>query len=689
LWGPASAALGRDDARYRISDLSARNPAQRLELRFTAQGVALRANGSRLSLRLADFGRGASLNSVAAASPHVSGNDVTYDRGAVQEWYVNGPLGLEQGFVVGRRPGGRGPLDLTVALAGALRVGADGSGGALVSLAGGGSLRYSGLSVLDARGHALRAWLGARARGLSLYVDDRGARYPLRIDPFIRQGKELLGIEATGASEQGFSVALSKDGNTALIGGPDDNGFFGAAWVFVRSGSKWRQQAMLVGTGAVSSPEEGYSVALSADGNTALIGGPFDRGTVGAAWVFRRSGSTWSQEAKLVGTKSTGNAEQGTSVALSQNGSTALIGGPFNNVSMGAAWVFTRTGSKWSQQGDKLVGSGSVGAARQGFSVALSGDATTALIGGPDDNGGAGAAWAFTRSGSRWSQQGKKLVGSGASGVAAQGSSVALSADGSTALIGGPSDHGGAGAAWVFTRSGSKWSQQGKKLVAKPTRNSAPSTQATSVALSGDGSSALIGGTALVGPPASRTFRPVAWLFHRFASTWAQLDFAVPASTSDLGGVALSADATTALVGTTDDNSFAGGTWPFVWSASTTEIRTALSEDVVPPKRITIAYLLKHGGYTFMATALTAGRLEVRWSSKGVLVASGAVTFKGPTSMKLKLKLTNAGRRLLRKASATTMTPLSQARSVKMMATGKLKRRHRPPVTVTRTFKMM
>jgi hypothetical protein len=577
-----------------------------------------------------------------------------------------------------------------------LRVRVDGSGGALISLAGGGSLRYSGLSVLDARGHALPAWLSARARGLSLYVDDRGARYPLRIDPFVQQGKELLGAGATGATgaEQGFSVALSKNGNTALVGGPFDNGGVGAAWVFTRRRSKWTQQGKkLVGTGFVFSPEQGYSVALSADGNTALIGGPFDSDTVGAAWVFRRSGSKWSQEGKkLVGTGSTGSAEQGRSVALSQNGDTALIGGPFNNGSRGAAWVFIRTGSKWSQQGKKLVGSGSVGAARQGFSVALSGDARTALIGGPDDNGGVkgtGAAWVFTRSGSKWSQQGKKLVGSGASGAAAQGSSVALSADGSTALIGGPTDHGGAGAAWVFARSGSKWSQQGPKLVAKPTPNSAPSTQAASVALSGDGNSGLIGGTALVGPPASRTLHPVAWLFHRFASAWSQLDLAVPASTSDLGGVALSADATTALIGAPNDNSNAGGTWPFVWSASTTEIRMALSNELVPPKRITIAYLLKHGGYTFTATALTAGHLEIRWSSGGVLVASGAVTFKGPASMKLTLKLTKAGRRLLRKAKGTTMIPISQARSVKMMSTGKLKRRHKPPVTVSRTFKMM
>ena len=90
------------------------------------------------------------------------------------------------------------------------------------------------------------------------------------------------------------------------------------------------------------------------------------------------------------------------------------------------------------QQGPKLVGTGAVGDADQGFSVAVSADGNTAIVGGPKDNAAAGAAWVFTRSGGVWSQQGSKLVGTGAVGAAAQGCSVALSADGNTAIVGGP-----------------------------------------------------------------------------------------------------------------------------------------------------------------------------------------------------------------------------------------------------------
>ncbi len=124
---------------------------------------------------------------------------------------------------------------------------------------------------------------------------------------------------------------------------------------------------------------------------------------------------------------------------------------PFGFGAAGAAWVFTRSGGVWTQQGDKLVGGGAVGSARQGTSVALSADGNIAIVGGFADDGGAGAALVFTRSGGRWTQD-RKLVGSGAVGKSAP--SVALSADGSIVMVGGSNDNGGVGAAWVFTRSG-------------------------------------------------------------------------------------------------------------------------------------------------------------------------------------------------------------------------------------------
>ncbi len=309
---------------------------------------------------------------------------------------------------------------------------------------------------------------------------------------FFQQGPKLVGTGAVGSTNQGMSVALSADGNTAIVGGPGPNnadrdrspfgGPAGAAWVFTRSGGVWTQQGhKLVGTtseygGGLWS--QGASVALSADGNTAIVGGPSDNRTTGAAWVFTRSGGVWTQQGnKLVGTGAYRAGEpplplgQGMSVALSADGNTAIVGGWRAE----AAWVFTRSGGVWTQQGNKLVGTGAVGSARQGMSVALSADGNTAIVGGWSDNSKTGAAWVFTRSGGVWTQQGNKLVGTGAVGSARQGMSVALSADGNTAIVGGPGDNpwdrsvpfglGAAGAAWVFTRSGGVWTQQGNKLV--------------------------------------------------------------------------------------------------------------------------------------------------------------------------------------------------------------------------------
>src|SRR5262249_7793796 len=156
----------------------------------------------------------------------------------------------------------------------------------------------------------------------------------------------------------------------------------------------------------------------SADGNTAIVGGPGDHDNVGAAWVFTRSGGVWTQQGnKLVGAGTVGSARQGTSVGLSADGNTAIVGGPEDNRGAGAAGVFSRSNGVWTQQPGKLVGTPAIGGrALQGFSVALSGPGNTAIVGGPEDNNGAGAAWVWiNRGGLGWSQE-RKLVGSSAVG---------------------------------------------------------------------------------------------------------------------------------------------------------------------------------------------------------------------------------------------------------------------------------
>jgi hypothetical protein len=405
----------------------------------------------------------------------------------------------------------------------------------------------------------------------------------------LQQVPRLVGTGAVGNANQGMSVAVSADGYTVILGGPGPNnadrdrsplaGPVGAAWVFTRRGSAWMQQGnRLVGTtneygGGLWS--QGASVALAADGKTAIVGGPSDDRTTGAAWIFTLRGEAWTQQGKkLVGSGSYKTGEpplspgQGLAVALSADGNTAIVGGWRTE----GAWIFTRNGDEWTQQGNKLVGSGAVGAARQGMAVALSADGNTAIVGGAADNNNTGAAWVFTRVGSVWTQQGKKLVGSGAEGRARQATSVALSADGNTAILGAPNDSssdkprpfglGPAGAAWVFTRNGSVWMQQGDKLVSRGSAGTA--RQGTTVALSADGKTAVLGG--LADDPRIGAVS----VFTRNAGHWMQDKelVGIGSLVKSASSVALSADGSLVAIGAPNDNGGIGAAWVFTRDGS-------------------------------------------------------------------------------------------------------------------------
>jgi hypothetical protein len=422
---------------------------------------------------------------------------------------------------------------------------------------------------------------------------------------YIQQGPKILAGEYTGSqngsetsSSFGEAIALSADGDTAIVGSPHER-VTGAARIFTRSGSTWIEQQKLT-VNAHPFANFAMSVAISADGNTAVVGEPDlgdgpDEGA-GAAWVFTRSGSTWTQQQMLTGgEEEVGEGRFGHSVALSADGETIAVGGYADNELTGAAWIFKRSGSEWSQQGKKLTGGeelpyGTNEAEQEmggsfGESVSLSENGDTALIGGSGDDEGRGAAWAFTRSGAAWSQQGPKLTPSDESGAGGFGSClrstcISLSADGDTALIGGSLDEDEAGAAWVFTRSGTTWSQQGSKLTPSDETGKA---LVGSVALSGDG------GTALIAGPADAGHTGAAWQFTRSGTTWTQQGskftgseqessgFASGEGGASFGtGIALSADGSTALFGGPSDHDEHGAIWPFAFES-------ALAEEETPP----------------------------------------------------------------------------------------------------------
>ncbi len=329
---------------------------------------------------------------------------------------------------------------------------------------------------------------------------------------FVRREEEWVqqaALRPSGAEEYfgAHSVALSADGDTLLLGAAGDHGR-GGAWVFARSGEAWTQQGEELTPGpSFKEARFGWSVALSADGSTALIGGVGSNFQGSAAWVFTRSGETWTQQGDpLEHEGPNGNEGFGISVALSDDGSNALVGA-YRDEKEGAVFVFTRSGETWSLQQELKGGQERGDLVEFGASVAISGDGNTALVGAPQD--APGAAWVFTRSGTTWTQQGKKLTGQGQLGT-----DVALSADGDTALMGAPTTKtkGGArngGAVSLSVRSSGKWS---KPASFRPLTEGEGSFFGSQVALSGDGNTALIGGDAdvwlFVGRPEIMKFSP-------------------------------------------------------------------------------------------------------------------------------------------------------------------------------------
>ena len=424
---------------------------------------------------------------------------------------------------------------------------------------------------------ALALFVGGALCPTVLPVGAAGARYSPTTDPLVQHGGKLTGGGEQGEGRFGVSVALSQDGDTALVGSPYDDDRRGAVWVLSRTSSRWTQQGgkLTGGEPGVEEDEEGCvedageepgecsfgrSVAISADGNTAVIGDPTGGARRGSAQVFTRTGSAWALQATLTGPNEAGEGRFGKSVALSADGDTALVGDPSAGLQHGTAWAFRRSGSSWGAPTEVVAGERSQ-RMHFGRSVALSADGGTALIGNPGENGYVGSAWVLTSTGSGWSQRGAALRGSGEAGAGHFGIAVALSRDGATALIGGPNDNGGLGALWAFTRQGSGFESNSEKLVGREADDDA--RFGSSVTLSDDGT------TALVGAPRDHAGDGAVRVFTHNRGGWAeqaeQLAGAEQVGQGFSGtSVALSGDARVALLGAPHDDHRAGAAWSFV-----------------------------------------------------------------------------------------------------------------------------
>jgi trimeric autotransporter adhesin len=433
-------------------------------------------------------------------------------------------------------------------------------------------------------------------------------------------GPAMIALEAyakasnTGADDHfGHSVALSDDGLTLVVGAPDEDSSTpdppldnaareaGAVYVFVRSGATWTQQAYLKAGHPFENDLFGASVALSADGSTLAVGASsedssatgigIDDGNTGApaagaAYVFTRSGATWTQQVYIKASNTDANDQFGTSVALSADGSTLAVGActersngtspdddTFENA--GAAYVFTRTGAAWTQQAYVKPSDGKA-FEQFGASVALSDDGATLAVGAsPDRSFGekstTGKVYVFARTSTTWTEQFKRSSTIPTT-LGAFGNSVALSADGSVLAVGAAREDASAtsaGAVYLFARTGTSWAQQ---AYLEAFNVGAGDNFGESVALSADGATLAVGAffedsnaTTIDGDATSNAAPDAGavYVLTRGATGWTPRTYfkAINADPDDRfgGSVALSADGATIAVGAIHEDSSATG----------------------------------------------------------------------------------------------------------------------------------
>ncbi len=533
-----SAALGRDQARYRAerhaNGFTARNDRQKLSSVFTPAGLEIRRHGSRFRLLLRGYGYAGALQPAGEAVPCAEANRIEYRRGPLTEWYVNGPLGLEQGFTLAQPPGSRdqrGVLIIALAVSGDLTAAVD-PGKTRLTLTGHtgqSELRYTGLTAFDATGRELPASLELRGARLRLEVDDTHAKYPVVIDPFVQAAK-LTASDGQMDDSLGYSVAVS--GNTAVVGAPfanvDGVSDAGAVYVFVQPAAGWGNMTETAKLTASDAEAEGISflgVTVAIGGNTIVagainqtIGQNFQQG---AAYAFVEPAAGWTdvtETAKLTAADGRSYDRFGTGVAAS--GDTIVVGacqatiGSHSN--QGGAYVFVKPAGGWvttSAYQSKLTAADGAADSFFGISAAIDGD--TVVIGSLQ---GAGAAYVYIMppgGGTNLTETAKLTAADGAGGEEL-GYAVAIS--GGVIAAGAPLASVGTnaqqGAAYVFVEPVSGWASMTQTSKLTAVQGDARDNLGWSIATNGD---AVVAGAP--GRPGGRG-RGRAYLFAKPPSGW-------------------------------------------------------------------------------------------------------------------------------------------------------------------------
>ena len=574
-WGPVSRAIGRDVAAYRATPAGARylisNAQQRLRAQFSPAGVTVRSGRLVLDVRLRADGYGDALRPLAPVAPAAQANRVFYRHGSLQEWYVNGPLGLEQGFTLSSRPAGHrnGPVTLELSLAGNARAVLSDGGQAVTFSRAGASLAYRGLVATDARGRRLPAWLQLRGRQLLLHVNDTGARYPLVIDPFIQQARLTA---SDGAAGDGLGSSVAVQGNTIVVGAPfatvNGNTGQGAVYVFVKPRSGWQnatETAKLTASDGTANGwlGGGYSVGndgVGISGDTIVAGACeciLPATGAGALYVFVEPKGGWrdaTETAELTASDGVEGDGLGASVAI--QGSTIVGGADFATVngaqSQGAAYVFVEPRGGWRNETEaaKLTAPAAGENSYVGSSVGIWGN--TVIAGAPFASAtgiaGEGAAYVFVEPRGGWRDETDTAALTPSDGAYADAFGGAVAISYGTVVAGAPNyewptdpSNDPAGAVYVFAEPQGGW---------RSATETAKLTASDGVGGDWLGSSVAIQGNAVIAGAENATVNGSAgegavYVFYKPARGWANETDAAKVAAS--GGAA--------------DGSFGQGVW--------------------------------------------------------------------------------------------------------------------------------
>jgi hypothetical protein len=430
----------------------------------------------------------------------------------------------------------------------------------------------------------------------------------------------------------GWDVALSAAGTTALVSDYLNN--VDAVAVYHESAGSWKEVHEFSKSGTGQS--FGVSLALSEDGSTAIVGAPQAGSNKGVAYVYGDTNNSWSPTGKLSPSDSAAGDYFGSSVALSKNGTTALVGAEGTGApggpayTDGAAYLFTGAAGTWSQQAEMTASDGQKGDGF-GYAVALSPAGSTAVIGAPYANEGSGEAYAFQGPGSSWAQQ-AAWNQAGPNAEDEFGGSVAVSASGGTAVVGAQGNEGSTGAVYVYThRHSGRWARAAELTASNPLQGDGFGEDVT---ISGDGSTIAVESRNSI----SNTAPKRVYIFDRTSTGWAQsAELAAPAKDGEIDfgwDLSLSSDGSSLAVGSLTAGSYAwyftrqqDGSWKLAHQFTGSEGHFGL--DVALSSDASTLLIGEYGGEatTHIGAVVVYAQSGGKWAKSATLRASNGETY--------------------------------------------------------------